>query len=344
MAPGSKNMSDMNCRDYGSQYRPSLLEIVINKDYSTWLEWAEIYDIENHSSDEFNIFPALYLLLNENSSQHEWLPRLRGVMKRTWIANQKVLSASRNAQNVLSAAHIDSINSPFVQLYHSGLSCPFVSYPTPRITVRWEDSLNGLIALHKSGWKVKKIYSHIGDIAKVIRLNSWTLISSEGHVIILTNHYIKCQRGRLDDRKLWLHAISRGNVHEYEAEREHMYLGCICHNLSLRESSAWMVVFDYLHHNLPISQFTQERDILNSETRKAIINKVNCFCQLIGRLDKVEDYIGRFELDTISIESDSSKYIQKNAFVRNVIKIKDISAKCRNLASLIRYCLLMLKT
>lgn len=66
--------------------------------------WLASTNIERLEAGQFQLLPMLYPQLEQTAVDHPWLPRLKGIYRRTWFANQLALRAAAAALQVLTDA------------------------------------------------------------------------------------------------------------------------------------------------------------------------------------------------------------------------------------------------
>lgn len=68
--------------------------------------WVAIADLDAVSSAEFPLLPLLYQTVEKLELRHPWLPRLAGIYRRTWYANQLMLQHLGRATDALGRAAV----------------------------------------------------------------------------------------------------------------------------------------------------------------------------------------------------------------------------------------------
>jgi len=71
--------------------------------------WLAATDIERLEAGQFQLLPLLYQQLHGRADGHPWLPRLKGIYRRAWVANQLALKAAHAALEVLAAARLPAL-------------------------------------------------------------------------------------------------------------------------------------------------------------------------------------------------------------------------------------------
>jgi hypothetical protein len=66
--------------------------------------WLAETNIERLAAGQYQLLPLLYPQMARIAGDHPWLPRLKGVHRRTWFVNQLAIKAAHDALAVLAAA------------------------------------------------------------------------------------------------------------------------------------------------------------------------------------------------------------------------------------------------
>jgi len=76
---------------------------------AAWRKASGLVDVETLDSRSHDLLPLLYRALADGGVEDPWLPRLKGVYRRTWYANQLLLRRLARAVSALSAEGIDAV-------------------------------------------------------------------------------------------------------------------------------------------------------------------------------------------------------------------------------------------
>lgn len=66
--------------------------------------WLAETNIERLEAGQSQLLPLVYPQMEQIASDHPWLPRLKGVYRRTWFANQLAIKAAHDVLDVLAMA------------------------------------------------------------------------------------------------------------------------------------------------------------------------------------------------------------------------------------------------
>ena len=76
---------------------------------AAWSEASGVVDVDTLDGRSHDLLPLLYRALADGGVEDPWLPRLKGVYRRTWYANQLLLRRAARAVSALSAEGIDAL-------------------------------------------------------------------------------------------------------------------------------------------------------------------------------------------------------------------------------------------
>jgi hypothetical protein len=84
----------------------ALLQAVLapDTDPDAIARWQAATNFERLEVGQFHLLPLLYRQMERTADDHPWLPRLKGIYRRTWVANQLAFKAAQEALEVLAAA------------------------------------------------------------------------------------------------------------------------------------------------------------------------------------------------------------------------------------------------
>ena len=116
--------------------------------------WLAATNIERLEAGQFALLPLVYRQMEPTADDHPWLPRLKGVYRRTWVANQLALRAADDALQVLGAASV-----PALLIGAAALSLTVYADPATRplsvaqVLTPTPDRLAAIQALTTAGWQ-----------------------------------------------------------------------------------------------------------------------------------------------------------------------------------------------
>jgi hypothetical protein len=76
---------------------------------AAWRDASGLVDVDTIDGRSHDLLPLLYRALAAGAVQDPWLPRLKGVYRRTWYANQLLLRRAARAVSALSSEGIDAL-------------------------------------------------------------------------------------------------------------------------------------------------------------------------------------------------------------------------------------------
>ena len=116
--------------------------------------WQAETDIERLEVGQFQLLPLVYQQMELVAADHPWLPRLKGVYRRTWMANQLARRAAADALQVLAAAGL-----PALLIGPAALALTVYADPAtrpigaPQVLTPTVDRLAAIRALTAAGWQ-----------------------------------------------------------------------------------------------------------------------------------------------------------------------------------------------
>ncbi len=134
----------------------ALLQVVLAPDTNldAIARWLAATNIERLETGQFALLPLAYRQMEPTADDHPWLPRLKGVYRRTWVANQLALRAAADALQVLGAASV-----PALLIGPAALSLTVYADPATRpigvaqVLTPTADRLTAIQALTAAGWQ-----------------------------------------------------------------------------------------------------------------------------------------------------------------------------------------------
>jgi hypothetical protein len=130
----------------------AVLALDANPDAIT--RWQAATDIERLEPGQFQLLPLVYHQTAEMGEEHPWLPRLKGIYRRTWFANQLALRAAEVALQVLTEA-----GQPALLIGPAALALTAYADPATRpigaaqVLTPTADRLAAIRALTAAGWQ-----------------------------------------------------------------------------------------------------------------------------------------------------------------------------------------------
>ncbi|WP_129671695.1 nucleotidyltransferase family protein [Candidatus Chloroploca sp. Khr17] len=117
----------------------------------SWLAATELNRLE---PGQFHLLPLLYPQLQRSAPEHPWLPRIKGIYRRVWYANQRALKAVSDVLQVF-----DGAGQPALLLGPAALV--LTVYDTqalrplgvPQVLVPTEDRGRAIQTLSAAGWQ-----------------------------------------------------------------------------------------------------------------------------------------------------------------------------------------------
>ncbi len=116
--------------------------------------WLAATDFERLEAGQFLLLPLVYRQMERMAAEHPWLPRLKGIFRRTWFANQLALRAAEDALRVLAAA-----GQPALLVGPAALALTVYTDPGTRpigvaqVLTPTADRLAAIRALTADGWQ-----------------------------------------------------------------------------------------------------------------------------------------------------------------------------------------------
>ncbi|NCC36261.1 MAG: hypothetical protein EOM24_30260 [Chloroflexia bacterium] len=135
----------------------ALLQAVLHPDETppqalqTWLAATELNRLE---PGQFNLLPLLYPQLQRSAAEHPWLPRIKGIYRRVWYANQRALKAASDVLQVLEAS-----GQAALLIGPAALALTFYDTQAlrpvgvPQVLVPTEDRGRAIQTLSAAGWQ-----------------------------------------------------------------------------------------------------------------------------------------------------------------------------------------------
>lgn len=124
--------------------------------------WQALVDLDLLPGSHYPLLPLIYRTLDQNGIDHPWLPRLRGIYRKMWYANQLTL---RTVAGVVDAIEANGVEPMVVD---AAVLAPTV-YPEPALrpiqppalAVRTEDAGRAIDILRSLGWRAEPEAPHL---------------------------------------------------------------------------------------------------------------------------------------------------------------------------------------
>ncbi len=180
-----------------------------------WREWADADDIDDHSHQAYDLFPAAYVALTELEEAHRWLARLRGVHRQAWTRNTLHRAALDEAVTVLATAGLDHILPWWTDLGGGDERRPTaVALPDPRIVVRWADAGRAERTLAVAGWASEPApRGGLGPLGVIQSFDRLLTNDESGATIRVSDHLLPGESGEARADVPWSRTTPAASAH-----------------------------------------------------------------------------------------------------------------------------------
>ncbi len=184
-----------------------------------WREWAAAGEIDDHSHQAYDLFPAAYIALTEIGEDHRWLARLKGVHRQAWTRNTLHQAAREEALTVLAKAGLDHIQPWPTDLAGAAEGQPTTfTLPDPRIVVRWADAGRAERSFVTSGWTSEPAPpGGLGPLGVIQRFDRLFTNDESGATIRLADHLLPGESGKARADAPWSRAAPAATAHCHRA-------------------------------------------------------------------------------------------------------------------------------
>jgi hypothetical protein len=118
---------------------------------AAWREARPQIDLDVLEPGSFELLPLVYRALAETDPDESWLPRLKGVYRRTWVKNNLLLERTRETADALAAAGVPALTLAGVPL--AARLYPELGLRPAQFTVVLVDSVDAAAtALRRARW------------------------------------------------------------------------------------------------------------------------------------------------------------------------------------------------
>ncbi len=171
--------------------------------------WQRNVNIDDLPPSQFELLPLLYRnLAQQGIEQHPWLPRLKGIYRRTWYANQLTLRTLSSALTILRACDIPT-------LVTGSAALALTTYPepaqrpisTPEIVVPSDLAETAILKLQTSGWKPNPMLSLADDADYRSWLPGHRFSNGQGQILQLWWHVLPSVPSIEADTEFWGRAV-----------------------------------------------------------------------------------------------------------------------------------------
>lgn len=116
--------------------------------------WLATTNLERLEPGQFHLLPLVYRQMEQTAVNHPWLPRLKGIHRRTWVSNQLAVRAARETLDLLAAADIPALLIGAVALALTVYADPTTRpIGAPQVLTRTSDRLAAIQTLTAGGWQ-----------------------------------------------------------------------------------------------------------------------------------------------------------------------------------------------
>lgn len=125
-------------------------------------QWQARVDLDRLPAGHYPLLPLIYRTLHLNGVEHPWLPRLAGIYRKVWYANQLLLPAVAAVAAAMEASDVEP-------LVVGGAALAPTVYPEPglrpiqppELAVRSEHAGSAIALLHSLGWRAEPEAPHL---------------------------------------------------------------------------------------------------------------------------------------------------------------------------------------
>lgn len=219
-----------------------LIRMVLNQDLTAWRDWAETYDIDEHTKIEFQLFPAVYKTLAQLNEPHPWKGRLKGVYRQHWAKGQRSRATFSAAVAVLQNCAVDFLQPFEYQVGELLGDTALIAAPRARIAIRSADSARAIAGFSKAGWHVLPAPYSLGSRMARLQSTEWTLTNSAGDTLWLSNFYHNSRRDPLTSHLVWERASRHTNIpHMFCVDSAHLLYEALSDQPANTNSIRWLI-------------------------------------------------------------------------------------------------------
>lgn len=125
-------------------------------------EWQARVNLDELPAGHYPLLPLIYRTLQRSEIEHPWLPRLAGIYRKVWYANQLLLPAVAAMAGAMAAGDVEA-------LVVDGAALAPTVYPDPALrpiqppilVVRSADADRAIDILHSFGWRAEPDAPHL---------------------------------------------------------------------------------------------------------------------------------------------------------------------------------------
>lgn len=125
-------------------------------------QWQARVDLDVLPAGHYPLLPLIYRTLQRSGIEHPWIPRLAGIYRKVWYANQLLLPAVAAVTAAMEASDV----APLVV---AGAALAPTVYPEPglrpiqppELAVRSEHASSAIALLHSLGWRAEPEAPHL---------------------------------------------------------------------------------------------------------------------------------------------------------------------------------------
>ena len=263
-----------------------LLEQDSNDALEHWREWSSTSDIDDHSSSVYGLFPAVYRRLEDLGEAHRWVPRLKGVYRRTWTRNQLAQAGLNRAANSLCKTGIGVLASADAQIRALSVD-EILTLDEPRLTVHENALIPAMRTLLDEGWRIapgsleeRRIRDRLGRVR-------WGLVSPAGEQISITTRFHDDLWDPRGSDSVWDRSVPVTETAARRAASSDLLLAAIVSRLHQPKDLQWVLRARAVVRGFPDEVNLPGLDYWTPQQRGEIVDRLDFLAELEPRLAEI---------------------------------------------------------